>query len=46
VAFGLAYGLCLVSGLRECERLADADEHGAVVFTVKADASVGLPAPA
>ena len=25
VAFGLAYGLCLVSGLRECERLADAD---------------------
>ena len=31
VAFGLADGLCLVSGLRKCERLADPDEHGAVV---------------
>src|SRR6202012_3711808 len=30
VAFGLAYGLCLVSGLRECERVADRGPHGAV----------------
>ncbi|HYZ57644.1 MAG TPA: MFS transporter [Streptosporangiaceae bacterium] len=31
VIFGLAYGFCLVSGLRESERLADPGEHGAVV---------------
>jgi hypothetical protein len=29
--FGCAYGLCLVSGLRESERLADRREHAAVV---------------
>jgi MFS family permease len=31
VLFGGTYGLCLVSGLRESERLADRREHGAVV---------------
>jgi hypothetical protein len=31
VLFGCAYGLCLVSGLRESERLADRGEHAAVV---------------
>lgn len=31
VVFGLAYGFCLVSGLRESERLADSGERGAVV---------------
>jgi MFS family permease len=31
VLFGCTYGLCLVSGLRESERLADRREHGAVV---------------
>jgi MFS family permease len=31
VTFGFTYGLCLVSGLRETERLADPREHGAVV---------------
>ena len=45
VAFGVAYGLCLVSGLRECERLADADEHGAVVACYYALSYVGFGAP-
>jgi len=45
VAFGLAYGLCLVSGLRECERLADPDEHGAVVACYYALSYVGFGAP-
>ena len=31
VLYGLAYGFCLVSGLRESERLASPREHGAVV---------------
>jgi MFS family permease len=31
IMFGFTYGLCLVSGLREAERLADPGEHGAVV---------------
>jgi MFS family permease len=45
VAFGLAYGLCLVSGLRECERLADRREHGAVVACYYALTYVGFGAP-
>jgi MFS family permease len=45
VAFGLAYGLCLVSGLRECERLADPDEHGAVVACYYALSYVGFGVP-
>jgi hypothetical protein len=45
IAFGLAYGLCLVSGLRECERLADPDEHGAVIACYYALSYVGFGAP-
>ena len=45
MAFGLAYGLCLVSGLRECERLADADSRGAVVACYYALSYVGFGAP-
>jgi MFS family permease len=45
VAFGLAYGLCLVSGLRECERLADRREHGAVVACYYALTYLGFGAP-
>jgi MFS family permease len=45
VAFGLAYGLCLVSGLRECERLAARGEHGAVVACFYALTYVGFGVP-
>jgi len=45
VAFGLAYGLCLVSGLRECERLAGRREHGAVVACYYALTYLGFGAP-
>jgi MFS family permease len=45
VAFGLAYGLCLVSGLRECERLAARGEHGAVVACFYALTYLGFGAP-
>jgi MFS family permease len=45
VAFGLAYGLCLVSGLRECERLAARGHHGAVVACFYALTYLGFGAP-
>jgi hypothetical protein len=45
VAFGLAYGLCLVSGLRECERLAARGEHGAVVACFYALTYLGFAVP-
>jgi MFS family permease len=45
VAFGLAYGLCLVSGLRECERLAARGQHGAVVACFYALTYLGFGAP-
>jgi hypothetical protein len=45
VAFGLAYGLCLVSGLRECERLAAHGQHGAVVACFYALTYLGFGAP-
>jgi Major Facilitator Superfamily len=45
MAMGLAYGLCLVSGLRECERLADRREHGAVVACYYALTYIGFGAP-
>jgi MFS family permease len=45
VLCGLAYGQCLVSGLRECERLADPREHGAVVACYYALTYVGFGAP-
>ncbi len=45
MAFGVAYGLCLVSGLRECERLADVDSRGAVVACYYALSYVGFGAP-
>ena len=45
VLCGLAYGQCLVSGLRECERLADRHEHGAVVACYYALTYVGFGAP-
>jgi hypothetical protein len=45
VAFGFAYGLCLVSGLRECERLAGRHEHGAVVACYYALTYVGFGVP-
>jgi hypothetical protein len=45
VAFGLAYGLCLVSGLRECERLAAPREHGAVVACFYALTYLGFAIP-
>ena len=45
VAFGLAYGLCLVSGLRECERLAARGEHGAVMACFYALTYLGFAVP-
>ena len=45
VLCGLAYGQCLVSGLRECERLAGRREHGAVVACYYALTYVGFGAP-
>jgi len=45
VAFGLAYGLCLVSGLRECERLADRGQHGSVVACFYALTYLGFGVP-
>src|ERR1700761_1305682 len=45
VALGLAYGLCLVSGLRECERLAARGQHGAVVACFYALTYLGFGAP-
>ena len=45
VLFGLAYGLCLVSGLRQAEHLADPDERGAVIACYYALAYLGFAAP-
>jgi MFS family permease len=45
VLLGLAYGLCLVSGLRQAERMAAPDEHGAVIACYYAVAYLGFAAP-
>ena len=43
--FGAAYGCCMVSGLRETERLAAPDERGATVAVFYALTYVGFAAP-
>jgi len=45
VLLGLAYGLCLVSGLRQTEHLANPDERGAVIACYYALAYLGFAAP-
>jgi MFS family permease len=45
VLLGLAYGLCLVSGLRQAEQMADPDERGAVVACYYVVAYLGFAAP-
>ncbi|MBV9450681.1 MAG: MFS transporter [Streptosporangiaceae bacterium] len=45
VFLGAAYGLCLVCGLRQAERLASASDRGAVVACYYALAYVGFAAP-
>jgi MFS family permease len=45
VFLGLAYGMCLVSGLRQAEQLASAADRGAVVACYYALAYVGFAAP-
>ena len=45
VLLGLAYGLCLVSGLRQAEQMAAPDERGAVVACYYALAYLGFAAP-
>lgn len=45
VFLGLAYGLCLVSGLRQAEHLARPDERGAVIACYYALAYLGFAAP-
>jgi MFS family permease len=45
VLFGLAYGLSLVSGLRQAEQLAHPTERGAVVACFYAIAYLGFAAP-
>jgi hypothetical protein len=45
VLLGLAYGLCLVSGLRQAEHLAGAHDRGAVVACYFALSYVGFAAP-
>src|SRR6266581_1903358 len=42
---GLAYGLCLVSGLRQAEHMAGPDERGAVIACYYALAYLGFGAP-
>lgn len=42
---GAAYGLCLVSGLRESERIAPADERGATIAVFYALTYLGFGAP-
>jgi MFS family permease len=42
---GLAYGLCLVSGLRQAEHLASPDERGSVIACYYALAYVGFATP-
>ena len=45
VFLGLAYGLCLVSGLRQAEHMAARDERGAVIACYYALAYLGFAAP-
>ena len=45
VLLGLAYGLCLVSGLRQAEHLADPAERGAVIACYYALAHLGSVVP-
>lgn len=45
VLLGLAYGLCLVSGLRQAEQMAGPGERGAVVACYYALAYLGFAAP-
>jgi predicted MFS family arabinose efflux permease len=45
VLLGLAYGLCLVSGLRQAEQLASPDERGAVVACYYTLAYLGFAVP-
>jgi MFS family permease len=45
VLLGLAYGLCLVSGLRQAERMARPDERGAVIACYYALAYLGFAVP-
>jgi MFS family permease len=45
VLLGLAYGLCLVSGLRQAEHMASPDERGAVIACYYAVAYLGFAAP-
>jgi len=45
VLLGLAYGLCLVSGLRQAEHMAGEDERGAVIACYYALAYLGFAAP-
>jgi MFS family permease len=45
VLLGLAYGLCLVSGLRQSEQMAGPDQRGAVVACYYALAYLGFAAP-
>ena len=42
---GLAYGLCLVSGLRQAEHMARPDERGAVIACYYALAYLGFAVP-
>jgi hypothetical protein len=45
VLLGLAYGLCLVSGLRQAEHLASPDHRGAVIACYYALAYLGFATP-
>jgi MFS family permease len=45
VLLGLAYGLCLVSGLRQAEYMASPDERGAVIACYYALAYLGFAVP-
>jgi predicted MFS family arabinose efflux permease len=45
IPFGIAYGTCLVSGLRETERLAPADERGASIAVFLVLTYLGFGAP-
>jgi predicted MFS family arabinose efflux permease len=45
VLLGLAYALCLVSGLRQAEHMASPDERGAVIACYYAVAYLGFAVP-
>jgi MFS family permease len=45
IPFGVAYGMCLVSGLRETERLAPPDERGASIAVFLTLTYLGFGAP-